>query len=207
MRQSEDIFEEILNHYIKNVLAPINCDIPKIIDFAKKHSSVETINKGDVFIKQGDTNFKGYYVYKGLFRVYTELSNGNAVNRTFIREGQLYVDNTSYWQKIPYSINAQALEDCVLFSMPFDISNKVFHEDFDFAKIMIEELKQFKIRHENREILLQTLSVEEYYKHIVKNFPELESRIPQYHVASYMGISEVSLSRIKKKILKEQNNA
>lgn len=177
---------------------------PKIEAYYTEKATFKALAKGELLIRPGETVFKAYFVHQGILRVYHETKDGGHINRTFIQEGQGYAENTAYWLKKPIPVYVQALEYCELLVVDLKEFDDLCKVDVEFAMLLIEGLKEFQIRHETREFLLQTLTIKEYYSYILTQYPQLESRIPQYHVASYLGISEVSLSRIKKQIKAEK---
>ena len=191
-------------HFIEAILTPAECATDKVVNFFGNQFKSISLKKGDYLISAGDTDYKLFFVHSGLIRIFLDTPKGEQFTRTFIREGQVSAETTYYWQKIPIPVNAQAIEPCEILYCDYGAYDTLAATDIEFAKLMIAEFKQYKIRHQTRELLLQSLSVEEYYKRIKKDFPEVESRIKQCHLASYLGVSEVTLSRIKKKIISEQ---
>lgn len=194
-----------IEHFIRSTLAPANCASEEIVQFFKEQFKPLYLKKGDFLISAGDTDYKLFFVHSGLIRIFLDTPRGEQFTRTFIREGQITAETTYYWQKVPIPVSAQAVEDCEILYCDYAKYDDLAQTNIEFAKLMIAEFKRYKIRHQNRELLLQSLSVEEYYKRIKQDFPEVESRITQTHLASYMGVSEVTLSRIKKKIKSEQS--
>lgn len=189
-----------IDHFIKSVLTPAGCGENSTVLFFKKNFKSMSLKKGDFLISAGDTDYKLFFVDSGLIRIFIDTENGEQFTRTFIKEGQFSAETTYYWQQIPIPVSAQALEDCEILYCDYAEYDALSTTNIDFAKLMIAEFKRYKIRHQTRELLLQSLTVEEYYTRVKQDFPDIEMRIKQCHLASYLGVSEVTLSRIKKKL-------
>ena len=189
-----------IDHFIQAILRPAGCGENSTVVFFKQHFKSLSLKKGDFMICAGDTDYKLFFVHSGLIRIYLDTPNGEQFTRTFIKEGQVSAETTYFWQNKPIPVSAQALEDCEVLYCDYAKYDALAETNIDFAKLMIAEFKQYKIRHQTRELLLQSLTVEEYYKRIKLDFPDIEKRIKQCHLASYLGVREVTLSRIKKKL-------
>lgn len=194
-----------IEHFIQSILIPSDCASEKVIQFFQREFLPMSLKKGDFLTKSGDTNYKLYFVHSGLIRVFSDTPSGDQFTQTFIREGQIGGEMNSYWQKSASPFSAQALEESEVLYCDYKKYDDLSLIDLEFAKLLLAEVKQYKIRHETRELLLQSLSVEEYYRRIQQEYPDLDNRIAQTHIASYMGVSEVTLSRIKKKLKSEQD--
>lgn len=187
-----------IEHFNSSILAPADCNNTIVQQFFKEQFKPLFLKKGEFLTVAGETDHKLFFIHSGLIRVFLDTMDGRQFTRTFIREGQVFFESTYYWQKLAAPSAAQALEDCEILYCDYDQLDNLSTTNIEFSKLVLAELKLYKIRHQLREFNLQSLSVEAYYKHILRDFPDVERRVKQCHIASYLGVSEVSLSRVKK---------
>lgn len=160
---------------------------------------VSTFKKGTVLLHQGEVPDKCYFVLKGCVRLYGVDENGNENTFNFFTEEQsVTIFNQHTPDKIsPYSLSC--LEDCTL--IVGDLSTE--QEAYDMHPVL-EELTR-KMMEEDLGAMRDEFSSfisstpEERYQNLVKKRPDLIDRVPQYQLASYLGIKPESLSRIKKR--------
>jgi CRP-like cAMP-binding protein len=97
----------------------------------------------------------------------------------------------------PYS--AEAMEPSVVIRIGWTALQRLMDESHAWERFVRQALERLNIRKEERERELLLLSAAERYERFKKRFPGLPNRIPQYHIASYLGISSVSFSRMLRK--------
>lgn len=140
-----------------------------------------------------------YIILQGLLRQYYPSAQGRERNKNFFREGQL-AGSLSAWltqSSCPYEL--QALEDSILWEMPITQLRKLQHEE-SVQGMLDKTTRELFLRNEQREAVLLTKSGEERYQWLLGNEFWITERLPQYHIASYLGMDAVSLSRIKAKL-------
>ena len=105
----------------------------------------------------------------------------------------------NYEDNLKSLVNVQCLEDCVLIKVPFDAINYVINHiklgdrlGRYMAEAHVVQMIQYVIQRD-------TMSILERLENIDKNFPNIHQRVPQYMIASYLGITPVHLSNLKKK--------
>ncbi len=160
---------------------------------------VATFKKGTVLLHQGEVPNKCYFVLKGCVRLYGVDEHGNENTFNFFTEEQsVTIFNQHTPDKIsPYSLSC--LEDCTL--IVGDLSTE--QEAYNMHPVL-EELTRKMIEEDlgtMRDDFSSFISStpEERYQNLVKKRPGLIDRVPQYQLASYLGIKPESLSRIKKR--------
>ena len=160
------------------------------------------IKKGDFFLKAGEINNKLGFVNKGLIRYFVYKNDDESTieftsEGEFIAEYQSFLDNSEAIQYI------QAIEDTTLLVTDNDsiqqLYNKTKHGNL-IGRLVIE----YRYNH----LMKQLLSIymhdpEQRYRNFIKVYPDLIQRVPQYYVASYVGVKPESLSRIRKRIAKQ----
>jgi CRP-like cAMP-binding protein len=157
------------------------------------------IKKGDYFLKEGAINQNMGVIQEGLMRFYIH-KDGEEHTLEFSSRGSFVVEYQSFIEKTPSIQYIQAIEDTTLLITNSEGLQKIFNDIENGNKI-------FRILIELRfnEVVNQLLSVyidkpEERYKKFLQKFPDLLQRIPQYYIASYVGVKPQSLSRIKKRM-------
>lgn len=158
----------------------------------------KTLQKGTCFISEGDVPRQFAFVEQGLFRYLYIDQNGNEYTKNFLIEGHFIVSYSAMVRQQPSKMFIEALEDSVVHTIDYLHWQKLRagHSCWDLFLIALLE-KAFFIK-ETRERELLLLEARERYANFKKEFPTLEARVKQHQVASYLGITPVSLSRIKK---------
>ena len=156
--------------------------------------------KGDLFVKEGEICQRLLFIHQGVFRYYI-VHEGCDITKDFAVDTQnpFCTSYTSFMLQRPSEIWIEALESCQVWSWDKSDVQPLFQDHpawLRFAKAMAERLF---FRKEQKEIELLKCSAEERYRHFLTHFPGLSQRIPQYHIATYLGITPESLSRIRSK--------
>ena len=146
--------------------------------------------KTNLFLN-GDSNVNHYFIEKGLLRLYVIDSNGKDFNILFGKEWQVLGDLAS---PAPTLFNLEAIEDSVVYSISDENLKRVFTEQS--ARASLETIKRSYIFLQKRLVNILTKTAEENYIEFSETYPELNQRLPQYHIASYLGVSAEFLSKI-----------
>lgn len=164
----------------------------------KENSLVKEYPKGTILLKEGELAKRCYFVLDGCLRTYY-LVDGEEKNTAFYSEKNS-ITPVSYIKGTPSEYYISCLEDCILSvgtgEKTREILDKLPHLESVIGKISIDLLANNRITSDD----FKKLSPEEHYLNLLKTKPDLCSRVPQYHLASYLGIKPESLSRIRKRI-------
>lgn len=161
-----------------------------------ERTRVRHVKQGVRLIESGQHVQHAYFCSEGLFRLFYTLADGREYNVAFTLE-QDYA--TSYAAMVtgepsPYTI--EAMEDSVVIEISYDVMNELMDTSHRWERFVRKSVERLYIRKEERERQLLYLSAKERYDAFLLKYPGLEKRIAQYHIASYIGISPVSLSRL-----------
>lgn len=137
-----------------------------------------------------------YFIKKGIVRAYTD-STEDEITFWFGREGDAVVSMKSYVENRRGYENVDLLEDSVLYRLNVSALNGLFTEDIHIANWGRKFAEQELLKTEERLIARQFGTASERYVELMKNQPELLQRIQLSYIASYLGITQVSLSRIR----------
>lgn len=164
---------------------------------------VRVVEKGDYLLHPGDRDHELLFVYKGLLRIYYLDNEGEEANKAFPAENGFAGPLATALLNLPSRYGIQALEPTVLLAARyrdyFDLLDR--HPSFDRLgrKVVEWVLGERELREQS---LLQQ-SAKERYLNFQDRYPDLVQRIPQYHIASYLGVTEVTLSRLKRSLVEE----
>lgn len=153
--------------------------------------------KDEFFLKEGKTcDF--LYLTNGLMRAYTFNVKGNEVTTNFFaNNGQVY-DHASFFLQTASEENIQAITNCLGYSITFKEMNALFHSVPEFREygrgMLVKELVSYKIR----TLAMINKSAEQRYEDLIKDNRELFQFAQLKHIASYLGITNSSLSRIRR---------
>jgi len=159
------------------------------------------LKKGTFFTRSGEIPSTFGFVSSGLLRAFVTDLQGNEYNKIFFREKSFPGSMVSLLTTTPSLFDIQALEDSVVVSIDFKGYRRILFQRRDLMRFQILYLeKNWVIEKEKREISLAQESATDRYLDFQRNYPDLEKRIPQYHIASHLGITPTQLSRIRKKL-------
>jgi CRP-like cAMP-binding protein len=132
-------------------------------------------------------------------RFFYQTTDGKEFNKSFVAENQFTAAYSAFLTDMPTRFSIQALEECHLLICDLHMVVNMFdrHDCWErLGRILAEQLF---IKKEAREAEFLLDDAETRYRNFQKQYPGLEGRVAQYHVASYLGITPVALSRIRKK--------
>lgn len=171
-------------------------DVQELLKSAKS----ESVSKKTTLFRQGSMDTRIFYLRKGLVRLYHIKDNGEEVTFSLIPEHNVVANFDFIATEQPSKFYYETLEDSSFFSLDFQtldtiISNNPkleLNRKFFLRKII------FEIKERIESFVLMT--PEERYQKFIKDFPDLTSRVPDKYIANVLGITPVSLSRIRKRI-------
>ena len=157
------------------------------------------LEPGECFIEVGEGSRYFAFVNSGLLRFFYRQSGGREFNKSFAAENHFIGAYSAYLTQSPARFSIEALEPTVLLQASLDRIVEL-SEQFPcwerFRRLLTEQLY---IRKEQREAEFLLDDAETRYQLFQQRYPGLEERIAQYHIASYIGITPVALSRIRKR--------
>ncbi len=171
-------------------------DLEKI---ASKHHSVE-FKKNEFLLKEGETAQEYYILTEGLVRAFVHDYDNNEITTEFFVENEIVIIPSSLFQKIPSQENLQAIIDCKLLKIQYDDFQELFHtiEGMKEWGRMWFTYQLFAVK--NQKIEMITESATHRYLKLMKHKPEIIQNAPLKYIASYLGITDTSLSRIRREL-------
>lgn len=140
-----------------------------------------------------------YFVKKGIVRAYASTAE-NDITFWFGSEGETVISMKSYVEDKPGYENIELLEDCELYQLETKDLKKLFNEDVHIANWGRKFAERELVKTEELIISRQFKTALERYKDLMRDKPDLLKRVQLGHIASYLGITQVSLSRIRAEI-------
>jgi CRP-like cAMP-binding protein len=172
------------------------------LDMVLKKFETKSIKKKTSLLKAGSKAKEVYFVLKGCIRLFYE-KDGEDISAYFFTENMFAGAYDSFISQKPSRHAIETLEDCRVLA----ISYKAFHQLLNEFPKMNELVRKVL---EERFVSLHELftsqildSPEERYLNLLKERPELLNRIPQHHIATFLGVTPVSLSRIRNRVVKK----
>jgi CRP-like cAMP-binding protein len=169
------------------------------IEVMRHMVSIKTVKKGSFLLKEGQIASYVYHILKGCVREYY-LKGGEEKTISFYTEGDAISSTKSYLLRVPSKHYLECIEDTTLTVISYD-NDKLFKKQFPRLSIICytkteEELGIYQDI--TAEYMVST--PEERYLKLVETRPDLLNRVPQYQLASYVGVTPESLSRIRNRI-------
>ena len=174
-----------------------NAEIEELV----KCMNVQTFEKGTILLRQGEISTKCYFVLNGCIRQYSCMEDGREITYNFFTEEQTVVMINSYKQRKPSEFFLSCVEDSALLVGELDSEEDMYNKFPKLREItrIILESNFGEAQDEYAQFISST--PEERYRMILKKRPGLINRVPQHQLASYLGITPESLSRIKRRLL------
>lgn len=193
--QPVNALEQIVIQYIAAFKTLSEVEIRAILD----NLNVRTFKKGTILLREGQVSDLCYFVLQGCVRQYY-LVDGVEKTTGFFTEGQPIVAYEGNFKKLPSRFYLSCLEDCMLsVGTPEDEADLFAkYPQFELVCRLATEEELGKSQGKLADFMIS--NPEERYLKLLKTRPDLLDRVPQYQLASYLGVTPESLSRIRKRI-------
>lgn len=162
--------------------------------------SIRQYKKGTVLLEEGQISTEVYFVLEGCVRQYY-LVDGDEKTNNFFTEEQWVISMNSFGQNIPSNHFLDCCMDCSLVVGNREKEEHLYKQFPKFETISRKVME--KVFAEQQEIMssYSTDTPEQRYVKLLQSRPDLFQKIPQYQIASYVGVKPESLSRIRKRLL------
>ena len=191
--------EQLINFIKKNIP---NISVTQTgIDTIAAHFEEMDFSKNEYLLKQGKVSGY-YYLATGFVRAFTFDTNGNEITTFFYPQDRVAFEASSFFLRQPSTEYLQAVTDCKVYATSFEKLNILFHsvpEFREFARAML--VKEF-VAYKQRTLSMINKSAEERYANLIADNNGIFQYAQLKHIASYLGITDSSLSRIRKEFAK-----
>jgi len=155
--------------------------------------------KDNIIIKAGKIEKTIYFIKKGIVRAFVPQENQD-LTFWFGKEGDVVLPMKSYVDNHQNYENIQLLEDCVLYQFKINDLRKLFETDINIANWGRKLAEKELVKTEELFISRQFRTASQRYEELLTKQPEIIQRVQLGYIASYLGITQVSLSRIRSEI-------
>lgn len=185
---------ELIEYFTENSNMPKD-ELAEVIDLL----NIQKYPKGKVLLHEGEVSTKCFFIIKGCVRRY-KLEDGEEKTTAFFTENQSIVQLESYLQQQPSSQNLICVEEVIAI-----VGDPVNEQEMYRKFPKLESLTRMFLERDfgkNQEDFSNfiTSSPEKRYLDLMRNRPDLLQRVPQHQIASYLGVTPESLSRIRRRI-------
>ncbi|OZG74188.1 hypothetical protein BTA51_03995 [Hahella sp. CCB-MM4] len=200
MSDEEDVF--LVLRRVLETMAPL-----KEKDWLemRPHLRKEAYGKGEVVLEAGQLAGRFWFVAQGLMRNVYTTPDGREFNKSFIDAPGFCGAMTELVHGMPSRFSIQALEPTIALSIPIKWYREACDTNVTFDRLARAQAQYLALKKEDREAELLLDDATTRYQQFQKEYPSLEQRIPAYHIAAYMGITEVALSRLKRKLKSQES--
>lgn len=155
--------------------------------------------KYELITRTGETENYLFFLVDGLIRIF-HMKNGIEYTLRFNFPISAFNSYASFITRTPSLINVEALSQIKVFRISFNEMQSLYENAPNADRIGRRLIELLYLERELKELNIHTLTAEDMYCELVKKNSELTRSIPQKHLASYLGITPESLSRIKRKL-------
>lgn len=191
--------KEPLINFIQNNLPTTRKTLLEIAE----HFEERTFTKNDFFLKEGHTSNEYMFLLEGFMRAFTFDTNGNEVTTYFYPKNRVVFEASSFFMRTISTENIQAVTDCKGYVITFEKLNMLFHSVPEFREfgraMLVKEFSAYK----QRTLAMINKSAEERYANLISTNKEIFQNAQLKHIASFLGMTDTSLSRIRKEFTKK----
>ncbi len=166
--------------------------------FLLKNTYIKTIKKGKLLLKAGEICTNMYFVSKGVLRGFVKESE-REITTWISADGELVSAISSFILQIPTNENIHAIEDCELIALSHNDLEKLYIK-FPSFNITVRKLTEIYYMHaEHRAYIARLKNADQKYQLFLKQYGHLSNRVPVKYIASFLGITLETLSRLRGK--------
>ncbi|NLR94352.1 Crp/Fnr family transcriptional regulator [Flammeovirga agarivorans] len=187
---------ELLKQYF-NKISPLSDNTWKELAPLFKQKRLED---HDFFVEEDKLAKEIAFLETGVVRAFFTNSEAKEYNKQFFVGPSIIGAYTSLLTGKRNRIPQQALTNCVIWTAKFSDLERLFAKYHDFERLGRKIAEHYFLEKEEKELEMALMNATERYLLFRKRFPNLEQLIPQYHIASYLGVSATQLSRLRSKL-------
>lgn len=163
-------------------------------------TSIEEFKKNETLINFNEVSKKFYIIKSGIVRSYHSDLKGKEYTRSFFTKGKAVGSLNSLISKKPTQIAYETLTGVNLYSIDFNEFMNLTKKDIHIANLYNRFLERIFFLMESEIFSLALLDASERYLKLKEEIPDIDNIMTQYHIAAYLNVTPVQLSRIRKKL-------
>jgi|AraplaMF_Col_mMF_1032025.scaffolds.fasta_scaffold14738_2 CRP-like cAMP-binding protein len=190
MKPFEKLFTVLMAVYpLSDVLKEFLSQRVKMLKFKKNH----------ILLRPGETADYIYFISTGMLRAYYTDEKGKEQTFWLMKELDMMASAFSFFTRQPGDLTIEVLEDCELIAIDYDTLEQVYKEFIEFNVIGRVLTQKYYALSDERAMILRMTDRSDRYWYWYDRYSELENRVKQKYIASYLGMRGETLSRAKKK--------
>lgn len=183
--------EQFRQHIEK--ISPLN---DETFDYVYSFLKPKKIRKNSIIVSSGDLVSHEYWVFKGCLKASYILEDGKEKIIRFAVEDWWVSDYDAYFKNNPATLSIEALEDCEVLALSFQDREKLCKEFPEIGYFFRKKIEGAYSAFQRRLVSMLSNDAKEHYEIFVQQYPMLMERLPKSIIASYLGITRETLSRI-----------
>ncbi|MCD9018853.1 Crp/Fnr family transcriptional regulator [Parachryseolinea silvisoli] len=187
------------NYILRNLTFP-----DRTLDYVVEYFEEMTIAKNDFFLREGKVNDRYFFLQSGLMRAFTFDSKGNEITTNFYQKDSVVFEVSSFYLKTKSKESIQAVTDCTGYSITYEQLNMLLHAVPEFRAYGVAMLAKEYVLFKKRSLDLINLSGEARYKKFIISNKEIFQHAQLKQIASYLNVTDTSLSRIRREFSKKK---
>lgn len=191
--------ENLDQHFLNSLFKISEITKEELKSILPKYKKV-TFRKNDYLLREGQIEKKYWFIESGFIRSYIISIDGNDITFNLYAPNDVVIDYPSLFFFTPTKENIQALTDCVCWEIDYNDFQELFNTITNFRGQQRGLLVGSYFALKEHSISLIADEAKERYLKLVKNKPNLVQNISLKHIATFLGITDTSLSRIRKEI-------
>lgn len=172
-------------------------------EYISSISKVRRFTKGSILIQEGQKVNKTYFVLEGALRSYCIDKEGKEHTLQFAIKDWWISDFTAIYGNGIASLTVE----CIAYSEVIEFNaqklHEIYHQYPEFEKFQRKNLEQHVVSLHKRILNQLQLTAQERYNLFLEQYPNIEQHVANYHIASYLGITQQSLSRVRAEMAKK----
>jgi CRP-like cAMP-binding protein len=194
--------EATANHFLNHVFKTPDFTKEELDIIIPKFEKVE-FSRNDFLLTEGKVANCYWFLQSGFARSYAVDPSGNDISTNFYSVGDIVIDWASFFQRNPTRENVQALTDCVGWQLDFDTFQQLFHSIVAFREAGRSRLVASYFDLKKNSVSMIVDQAKDRYKKLLQEKPQIVQNVPLKQIATYLGITDTSLSRIRKEMANE----
>lgn len=187
-----------MNHFLTSIFKENNFTKDELELVLTQFELVE-VGKNEYFIREGQVAGFYYFMQSGFARSYSIDLKGNDITTKFFSTKDIVIDWQSYFLKTPCTENIQAITACTAWKISFTNFMKLFKIEA-FREVGRTHLikNYFELKNHSQSVITATAT--DRYLTLIAEKPDIVQNVPLKQIATYLGVADTSLSRIRKEI-------